>query len=450
VSYCSVECQHSNWKDHKITCGKKLLSEDELEDFVTDIKRKSSSLDLEDREGRNISYYRGTLLLAEYQFGDQYPGECYRRRKNGDTFRDDWILFKLRELLVESYIRQSTVAALDSALIYATETRTQLEMRRSNEDDQQICLHFIYRINTQMGNILRKTMRYEQSLYHTQEALAAVRLIEYDDENKLQSMNLFFALKDIAYTSGLLKNDGTKYAEEAYNFVSSQYGPEHPDVQDSASCLIDSYLQMGKFVDAERFARITNECLLDPSNNTDCKSKLFAYAKMQLARIWMLTPADKRIRGSEGAEEAETLLREASDILEVIERGEGFDDPITCALSSALEILAELMMTRGKEFSEVESTLLRALSLSKECRAGAVPRVESSSNRYRLLQLLGQLYLDSAVVTEDADVGLIEKSKCAYEESMIIATAIFSPDDGRLSDGISKLRMLDVISSICA
>ena len=110
VSYCSVECQLANWKEHKMICGKKLLSENGLLYFLDIEVSKAERLDLADRGGRTISCLEKTLLFAESQFRDQVPGECYRQLKNGVTFKKDWALFTLRDLLTESYIRQNTVA----------------------------------------------------------------------------------------------------------------------------------------------------------------------------------------------------------------------------------------------------------------------------------------------------------------------------------------------------
>jgi tetratricopeptide (TPR) repeat protein len=445
-SYCSVECQRANWKDHKITCGKKLLSESELNSFVMDAMDEASRFDPDDRTGRNISFLKGAVLYAEYQFGEQVPGECFRRLKNGVTFKNDWLLFTLRDSLTESYVKQNTVASFDTALGYATETRAQLEMRRSNDDDREMFFHNIYRVNTQLGHIFIYMIRYEEALCHMQEALTAAK--HDGNENNEKPSNLIQALKNMSSISGLLKNgEGAKYAEEAYNLVSGQHGPEHPEVQEAATCLIDSCLEMRNFVDAERFARITYECLIDP-NNTNIR-KAVAIGKMQLARVWLRTPPEQRIGGAEAAEEAEKLSRKACDIFENIGRG-GFDHPITVCLSMSHATLAEVMMESGKTNSEVERTILRALSFTKECRVGVVPRVASSSHRYDLLQLLARLYfvLTLEVPTKCLDIKLLAKSKYAYEELVIIATALFSPDDDRLLDCIAKVKEIDEALSI--
>jgi MYND finger len=405
VSYCSVECQHASWKDHKITCGKHLLTENELNDFLISKSERATSLDLSDREGKSILFLKKIILFAEYQFGDQVPGECHRRLKNGIIFKNDWPLFDLRDMLLTCYMRQNTVASHDVAYGYATETRTQLEMRRSNDDDCEIFSLHIYKVNTQLSNYFSEIMRNEKALHHMQEALTAARYIGYENNGK--ESNLIQALTSMAHLSCIQNvGEGSKYAEEAYILVSGQYGPDHPEVQGAAKCLIDICLGNGNFIDAERFARITYECLIDPNYKVDRKSQAFASAKIQLATVWIRTPPGQRIGGSGAAEEAETLIREACGILEDIERVEGFDDPINLLLSSYYPALAQVMIARGKMNDEVERTLLRALSFTRECRVGVVPPMQSSHRRYDLLQQLGRFYLLSA-----SDVSILDCSR---------------------------------------
>jgi hypothetical protein len=206
-----------------------------------------------------------------------------------------------------------------------------------------------------------------------EEALTAARHLEHlNDPSRLTD-----ALSNVTIINSLLKSEEiNKNAKEVYDLVAGQHGPEHPDVQDAAISVINSFFAMGNFVNAERFARINYETLSDPNKNIE--RKVIAIGKIQLARAWLLPPTDQSIGGPEAAKEAETLAREACDVLENTERGVGFDDPITEYLAKSHGILAGVMMERGGRDSEVERTLLRALSLSKECRAAAVQRVPSS------------------------------------------------------------------------
>jgi hypothetical protein len=54
------------------------------------------------------------------------------------------------------------------------------------------------------------------------------------------------------------------------------------------------------------------------------------------------------------------------------------------------------MTERGKKSSEVEKTILRALSFTEDCRGGIVPRLDSSFSRYFFLVLLADLIFKSA------------------------------------------------------
>ena len=389
-----------------------------------------------------------TLLFAESQFRDLVPGECYRQLKNGVTYKTDWDLFALRDLLTDSYFRQNTAATFEIALGYATETRAQLEMRRSNNDYRETFFSCIYRVNTLLSCIFCGTIRYEQALYHWQEALAAARLCEYDDKSGKHPENLITALLNTARGYTKLRNGGgATYAEEAYSIVSALYGPEHPEVQRVATYLIDCYEVMGNFVDAGRFARINYECLSDPNSNTDRKGQVFASAKGQLAEKWARTPAAQRDQGPEVAEKAEILMREACDILENIEMGKDVDDPVASTLSMTYNSLASEMIARDKKDSEVEKTILRALSFTKKCRVGAVPRTRLSLDRYSILKQLGRFYFTSFALD---NVFRLQKAKFAYEESVIIATALFSSDDQRLLDCTSQLSMVNTMMSFRA
>lgn len=239
---------------------------------------------------------------------------------------------------------------------------------------------------------------------------------------------------------------GAKYAEEAYEIVSAQYGPEHPEVQRVAATLIDCYVTMGNFVDAGRFSRITYECLSDPNSNTDSKGVEFAHAKKQLAEIWFFAPADQRDQGPEAAEEAETLTREACDIFENIDTGKRVDDYVAKLLSTGYSGLASVMIARGKKGSEVEKTLLRVLSFTKKCRVGAVPSTELSLARLIILHQLGKFYYNLYAL----DNVLMEKAKHAYEECVMMGTALFSSDDHRLLDCTSQLSNANTMMSFSA
>jgi tetratricopeptide (TPR) repeat protein len=449
--YCSVECQRENWKDHKITCGKRLLTESELITFLDDTYKVARNFDQTDRNERNINLLKNAILIAEYQFGDWVQGKCFRQLKNGVVFENDLPLFRIREILTEHYVNEGTATSFDIALGYALETRTQLEMRCTNDEDRDVFLERICQVNTQLGDIYMKTIQYEESLHHYEEALAAARHCSHENDRKL--LILVPALQSMANILNLMvTKEGAKYAEEAYLIVSGEHGPEHPDVQGAANYLIDSYLRMNNFVDAERFARINYECLIDPIHRINYRRLLFVVGKLQLARTWLLTPPEQRIGGPEAAEEAETLAREACGLLEKIEMCEESEDPTATNILTSHHTLVQVMIANGKKGSEVERSILHALSFTEECRGREVLFLDSYCNRFELLALLGYHYYSSAgeVVARKLDIGLLEKAKEVYKEAVTIATAVFSPDSHDLLKCVAKVREIEEILTMYA
>jgi MYND finger len=124
--YCSVECQRSDWKVHKINCGKKILPLLELQDSI---RMAADQAKRYEEAGENVNaaaVYEKILISSEYQFGEHIPGTYCRQRRNGDMI-EEWKLFTLRNMLTESYIQQHTAASSDTALVFAIETRAMLQ-----------------------------------------------------------------------------------------------------------------------------------------------------------------------------------------------------------------------------------------------------------------------------------------------------------------------------------
>jgi MYND finger len=81
VSYCSAECQHESWKEHKVTYGKKLLLEKELKKFLTGAIHNACSLHVEEKKDKFVSFLKSTLQFAEYQFGHLISGKLTAAEK---------------------------------------------------------------------------------------------------------------------------------------------------------------------------------------------------------------------------------------------------------------------------------------------------------------------------------------------------------------------------------
>jgi tetratricopeptide (TPR) repeat protein len=277
--YCSVDCQRSDWKSHKMNCGKKILPVLELGDST----RRAMDLAMKYEEAgetvKTTAVYEKTLRFLEYQYGKHIPGTCYRQRKNGEMIKE-WKLFTLRNKLTASFIQQFTAASSDTALVWAIETRGELETRRGNPDDRSLFFEFIYTVETQLADIYEEKSQHQKALHHRQEALAAAR-----HEGPGYSLTLFVALKDMAALHALNNGKGIIYAEEAYNLVAVEYGPEHPTVQTVAMTLISVYLEAGRYAEAGDFARINYESLTQ-LNKVDDRKPTFISLLILPPRYW--------------------------------------------------------------------------------------------------------------------------------------------------------------------
>jgi MYND finger len=441
--YCSVECQRADWKEHKKTCSKKvaslrvhktgetlLKSENKIKHFFNDELNVDSRPVPQERKG--IKNFEEMLRNDERRFRDEPLNECF----------NDWSVFFWRDKLTAVYITHGTIASSDTALGYANESRSQLEMRRSifedrsNSDDLHLFHYYIFRANTHISNIFKNTMRNEEALYHTQEAQAAAKHCpdDYNGESDFWRCRI----KTIKNTSDILTNDSgpVKYAEELYLLESGLHGPEHPKVLKQAAYLVDNYQRYERLIDAERFARINYECLIDPSNHADTETSITG--RIQVASVWYRTPPGQRIGGKEAAEEAETLAREACDMLEDMQREDG---SYTLWLLSSYTMLLKVMMERGKTNRVVIKTMLKALSFTEECKAGYVSLLDLSKRRYRLLRKLASLYIELTKEVEpdssniNSIISTLKKAKCAFQESVIIGNALLNTDSPLESDG---------------
>lgn len=413
-----------------------MLPEKELRVMFSVLVDQATQQESQGEKVKAIKIMKKTLLVAEHQYGDRVPGQIFRVRKDGTTIKD-WPLFKIREMIAYIYINQYDAASLDIALAYATETRAELEMRRNDHNAPDQFFQFMFVVDSQLGDIHKKKMQFDQCLHHVQEALVAARYF-----GPAYSRSLYHALSNLANTHVVLKTgDGANFAEEAYNLASEEFGPEHPEVHEAATILINIYQDTGNFVDAERFARINYESLKDPNNNVDPEGDLLALGKNQVARLWLLTPPDQRIGGEQAAEEAETLSREACAIFEGLEMN-GANDPMSSQLGLALTTLAEIMMVRDKVTPEVEGIIHRALTLSQDCRRGVVPKVKSSYDRYHHLLILGRFYVQSAEPMPRGMEKALELKKAlgAYEESARICAVFFDASNKHMTFAIENIR----------
>jgi hypothetical protein len=249
------------------------------------------------RGSKSIDWVRENLIFTEYQYGDHIPGTCYRRRKDGDIVKK-WGFFYLRIMLFDSYIQQRSETSSDSALVWAIETRVELETMTCDSEDLSAFYHFLYVVEKLLGDIYEFKAQHKKALQHRHKAIVAAK-----HEGSGYSTSLFNALNSMATLhvgTALKTGEGISFAEEAYNIAVEKFGPEHYIVQKATTTLIAVHLDKGSIAEAGDFARINYELLTQTGANT-CRGQV-ALAKMQLAKAWLLAPPDQQMEGLEAAE----------------------------------------------------------------------------------------------------------------------------------------------------
>jgi hypothetical protein len=124
-----------------------MLPSPELHSFVNKAADEALNCLYAHEEVKAAIGYEKTLIFTEYQYGDHIPGTCYRKRKDCDLVKE-WGLFYLRIMLIDSYNQQRTETSSDSALVWAIETRVELETMKCDPEDLSAFFHFVCRRKT--------------------------------------------------------------------------------------------------------------------------------------------------------------------------------------------------------------------------------------------------------------------------------------------------------------
>jgi hypothetical protein len=95
----------------------------ELDKFLVDSIKEASTFDLTVRNGRNISYLKNAILIAEYQFGERVPNKCHRNLKSGDIYKNDLLLFSLQRM-VTSIEMTCYFSVFETCMLNTISTRT--------------------------------------------------------------------------------------------------------------------------------------------------------------------------------------------------------------------------------------------------------------------------------------------------------------------------------------
>jgi hypothetical protein len=249
VSYCSSECQKSDWKGHKKICKiLKRLSNDlqpyhEVEEVIIEILNTP----------RNARVLNELLKYAEYQFGDRVPGKAYRQRGNSERI-DNYqveinIMICIDYSLINVHLDNGLLSIIDCHYIILPYYEKMLELLKPwslcvdldaangvdilNKDQIHNILRLLSETERNVAVIYQHRNQFIIAENHHQRAISYAR--QYNEEGETKTTLLLEAL--IRYCELRIQQGdfegGVQLAEDAYNCVAVAYDPVHPQVPES-------------------------------------------------------------------------------------------------------------------------------------------------------------------------------------------------------------------------
>jgi hypothetical protein len=155
------------------------------------------------------------------------------------------------------------------------------------------------------------------------------------------------------YTQQKYSEAKTVY-EEMYNLVAEAYYVDHPMVLTAANYLINVLILTEEFEDAERYARISYECL---TRSVDSECEEIANASESLANVTFELICRKGVEGGD-IMEAEMLCRKA---LRIKEKIHGANQGMTV---NTRVHLSNILSVRGIHDNERERLLQQCLAIN--------------------------------------------------------------------------------------
>lgn len=373
ASYCSVKCQKDHWKTHKKICSKKMPNKLLPIDEVTQVIKRSFDqgvkLKVQFRTEEAIEVLENAVTFFDNQFGPRIVGATYRVRRNGDRVDNNWrlvtmplllLLIQLTSLLID----QRTSAAFDRALIHLTEARELIEPEMAALQFGELdYLHLLcYQIELQLAEIYTEKFQFEEAEIHCQECSKYARKSHGD----IRTTNVCLALRVYSCLRRFQGRfaEAVAMAEEAYITVSEAHCPEHPKVQDAAADLIDCLTLVNEFSQAEAYARITYESLIDPSCGIDQEGEQIARGMQQLAHVLLLVVQNDEKASQDILIEAEKLIRQSCIVVEKVFGGN------TPNLAICLDTFGKILVERGTFNAEVKDAFTRVVLIYDSVEGG--------------------------------------------------------------------------------
>jgi hypothetical protein len=230
--------------------------------------------------------------------------------------------------------------------------------------------------------------------------------------------------------------DAKAVLEEAYIYVSGIYDPEHPQVLETASKLIDILAMAVDFYDAERFARICYEAFTRPPLDPESFEACNAAISLSRATCNLITTD-----GPEGGdiEEAETLAKEAVRIASNL--GGYFVSDLRIAQKRAFSTLVDVKLIK-KDFTDETKKMLENYLSDSIRYEGMDGEGTGSANSH-----LGRFYSEfvQSMPCDDTNCRNLQLSRAYYTEALRIITKCYGPDHPLTKEIASKLTKVSII-----
>jgi tetratricopeptide (TPR) repeat protein len=361
-SYCSAECQKTDWKYHKPFCHLikhmpvVLMPFRDVYSTVVKVLNQKEPLIAKIGMHRYIRLMQHAATFTKNQFGEHIERTSHYFRENGDSI-DAWeveidILYQIYERLgyhdssnrISYY--QKSLAILESWVeqISVSEGNRIVVLTEKKID------YLYYKLSMTETNLsvsYKDVKDWDKAIHYQEQSILHAKLIK-NGEKKIK--NVYNSLSGLGYLYHYMGNltESKAIREEAYMYVNATYDPEHPLVLEAGGKLIKILNATGEFYDAERFARVCYEGLtrvpLDPDS---CEA---AKAAINLANASCLLI---EANGPESAdiEEAEMLARKAVRIMMEL-KGPGISD-----MMYAFQALVNVIFTK-KDLTDQTKSLL--------------------------------------------------------------------------------------------